>query len=348
MERRQHFQMDALKNYEKLVYPAWVQQLIAGGNPGTAGSPPTYSGKPYVIVHASSLYWPEAKNPDGYNPNADYESGHIPGAINIPLHTFDIPEVPEGIYPWTCPEDGNLKAPEKLKAAIESYGITHDTMVIVYSGDESYISGAYRVAWALMYAGVADVRYLNGDLDLWRESGGEIETVTNTPIAVEDFGATVPAHPEYYATTAEVEEMVNNPEAVIGDDRRWNEYASDDESLACGYEFFCVTGHIATAVWVKNQSWYLDNIYSGNDENSASHPATMRSYTEIQKMWSDVGITTDTEVAFHCGGGWRSSHVWFCAYLMGYEHASNYDGGWYEWTWDPSRPVVHGENPSAE
>ncbi len=333
--------MDSLENYEKLVYPAWVKQLIEGGNPGTAGSPPTYTGNKYVIVHASSLYWKGAADPNGYNRNEDYESGHIPGAIHIPLHMFDVTE-PDGIYPWTRPEDGMLLEPEALKAAIEKFGITHDTMVIVYNGDKSYIGGAYRVAWALMYAGVEDVRYLNGDLALWSQIGGEIETTTNIPEPVEDFGVTVPVHPEYYASIEDIEEMIDDPDSVIGDDRSWIEYSANDES-ACIYDFFCVPGYIPNAKWVQNMNWYLDDISSGNNAPYGV-PVTLRAYTEVQAEWAKAGISKNTRVSFYCGGGWRSSLVWYYAYLMGYENPSNFASGWYEWTWDTERPIEYYEN----
>ena len=35
----------------------------------------------------------------------------------------------------------------------------------------------------------------------------------------------------------------------------------------------------------------------------------------------------DREVIFHCGGGWRSSVSFYCAWLMGYENIFR----WLEW-----------------
>ena len=332
--------MEAMPRFEKLVYAGWVDDLIKGGNPGKADHPPTYPGKGYVIVHASSLYWKGAANPKGYNPHADYESGHIPGAISIPLHLFDVSNE-KGIYPWTEPEDGNLLPPEKLKKVIESYGIKHDDTVVVYCGNKSYIGGAYRIAWALLYAGVKDVRYLNGDLAAWVENGGTLETKFNQPRPVSDFGVPVPAHPEYLATTKQVESMCADKNAVIADDRSWTEFSARDKK-GCYYEFFCTPGHVPNAVWVHDMYWYLDDFNSWRKPGYYK-PATLKSYTLIKQEWEKRGLTPDKKAAFYCGGGWRSSLVWFYAYLMGYPNIFNYDGGWYEWTWDPNRPVELGE-----
>jgi thiosulfate/3-mercaptopyruvate sulfurtransferase len=45
-------------------------------------------------------------------------------------------------------------------------------------------------------------------------------------------------------------------------------------------------------------------------------------------------------IAFYCGTGWRASLAFFYAWLMGWEHISVYDGGWFEWSSDPANPVI--------
>ncbi|MDY6853288.1 MAG: rhodanese-like domain-containing protein [Thermodesulfobacteriota bacterium] len=275
--------MDMIKNYHKLVYPAWVEELIAGGNPGIADSPATYPGNGYIIIEASSLYWKGAANPDGYNPHEDYESGHIPGAISIPLNTLDT-TVEGGIYPWTCPEDGNLLPPSELQSVIEGYGITYDITAIVYCGKNSYLGGCYRVAWALMCAGVEDVRYLNGDLPAWLSNGGTLENTPNVLPNPVDFGIPIPAqHPIYRTTTEEVEEMLLDPSAVVVDIRSWEEHIGDVNP----YDFFDTKGHIPGDVYGENMGCYLDG------------DGTLRSYTEVKKMWCDRGITPNKKVTFY-------------------------------------------------
>jgi thiosulfate/3-mercaptopyruvate sulfurtransferase len=74
---------------------------------------------------------------------------------------------------------------------------------------------------------------------------------------------------------------------------------------------------------------------------------TMRSYHEITANWRAWGITPDKRVAFSCGTGWRASEAFFYAHLMGWQRISVYDGGWYEWSTDPSNPVQSGEPDGA-
>ena len=180
---------------------------------------------------------------------------------------------------------------------------------------KSYIGGVYRIAWALLCAGVKDVRYLNGDLAMWFENGGTLETKFNQPRPVSDFGVPVPAHPEYLATSKKVESMCADKNAVIADDRSWTEFSARDKK-GCYYEFFCVPGHVPNAVWVHDMYWYLDDFNSWRKPGYYK-PATLKSYTLIKQEWEKRGVTPDKKIAFYCGGGWRSSLVWFYAYLMG-------------------------------
>ena len=69
----------------------------------------------------------------------------------------------------------------------------------------------------------------------------------------------------------------------------------------------------------------------------------MRSSQEIYDMWAEEGIDPSNNLAFYCGTGWRAAEVLFYADVMGLENISLYDGGWNEWSMDPSNPVETGE-----
>lgn len=267
--------MNMLPNYHKLVSPGWVADLIAGGNPGTAGSPPTYPGKGYLILEATSFR--------GGDNTDEYEAGHIPGAI--PLNTYSW-EGGYPRYPYTRPADGKMLPDALLQAALEKLGISWDKTIVVYPDKSATATAAARIAWMLMYAGVADVRFLNGGKDAWRAYGGALETTPNigTPVA---FGATVPLHPEYLATTADVQAGVRDFTIGLGDIRRWEEFIGAPGSNTYPHVGFGAEGRIPGAVWVRNSSDYLNA------------DGTFRSYAEIEKLWRDQGITPDKKVVFY-------------------------------------------------
>jgi thiosulfate/3-mercaptopyruvate sulfurtransferase len=67
-----------------------------------------------------------------------------------------------------------MLAPDKMLAAqIGEIGIGNDAEVIVYAS--SLLPSATRAWWVLRYAGVQNVRVLNGGLPAWKEAGGAVE-----------------------------------------------------------------------------------------------------------------------------------------------------------------------------
>ena len=95
-----------------------------------------------------------------------YLKGHIPGAVALddslnhvrgPRTVSEIEALPHGeqLRLWNRPSD------EVIRQKLESLGITADTTVVLY-GSGPATTAAYRCGLILRYAGVKDVRFLNG------------------------------------------------------------------------------------------------------------------------------------------------------------------------------------------
>lgn len=307
--KNKKLKMDKLPNYERIVSAKWVKDLIAGKKPVT------YSGKRYVILETRYLKSTTTKA------NADPEKiDYIPGAVSIHPCYFEHKYNKAKYYPkYSEPKDGNLLPPEKLKDAIEDLGISKNTTVIVYGSGVIIPMTSSRVAWALMYAGVEDVRILNGGYTAWKRAGGQTTPFPRKPQRV-SFGGKVPAHPEYMASMSFVQDISDgtNKGSVMVDVRREEE----THGKLNPYPFFKKTGKIPGAAWMGN--WV--DLVDMNDN-------TFRSYTEVDQLWTKLGITKDKEPVYYCGTGWRSSIGFFTAYVMGYKKMRNYDGSFYEWSW---------------
>ncbi len=241
----------ALSNYQSLVSPAWARALTDGEDP------PTYPGSGYVIVDASTY--------------EEYEAGHIPGAINVEFPAFN-----SGAMPPTSPEDANLLPPNALKAAIESNGISEDTTVVVYGATPPNTA---RIVWALMYAGVSDVRILNGGLAAWTARGYATETVTTTPSPT-TYGGLVPGRPELLATTSEIESHFEDSDYALVDIRTHDEYIGIDD-----HAYITNPGHIPGAIF---QDWAL----------WIEEDATFINFDLIEAEWESLGITSNKSVRF--------------------------------------------------
>ncbi len=306
--------MENLVRYNQLVYPEWVKSLISGEKPSG------YDNDKFVICHSH------------YRNRDAYLSGHIPGAIDMDTLALEAPDT------W------NRRSPEELKEALEQHGITSDTTVILYGkfmtpdnndafpGSAAGHIGAIRNAFIMMYAGIKDVRVLNGGFQSWKDAGYNISTedVPKTPIS--DFGSPIPAMPELAVDIPEAKEMLKSSNADLVCVRSWPEYIGE----VSGYNYIEKTGRIPGAIFGNcgTDAYHMENY------RNVDH--TIREADEVVAIWDEVGITPDKHLAFYCGTGWRGSEAFFNAWLMGWPRVSVFDGGWFEWSNDPENPYETG------
>ena len=194
---------------------------------------------------------------------------------------------------------------------------------------------ATRAAMILYYAGVDDVRLLDGGYDAWVQAGNAVETTPRRPTQVPSFGVQIPLRPDVIVDIEEAKQILSDPDnAALVSVRAWNEHIGK----ISGYNYIGPAGRIAGDVWGNCGSDAYHMQHYRNVDN------TMRSYPEIATNWEDAGITPDKWVAFYCGTGWRASETWFYAYVMGWDRIAVYDGGWWEWSRDPvNNPIEVGE-----
>jgi thiosulfate/3-mercaptopyruvate sulfurtransferase len=307
--------MYRLANYEKLVHPEWLHTLIS------AGQAETYPGRGFAVFHVN------------FGVPEDYRRGHIPGAVHLDTNTL------ESSSSW------NRLGPEDLEAALLAHGITHDKTIVLYGrdsgpnpadphpGQNAGQIAAMRAAAILMYAGVEDVRLLDGGFDAWLAAGYQVEITEHKPKPAPAFGAPIPGHPDYIIDMEEAKALIADPSGVLVSIRSWPEFIGQTS----GYHYIKRKGRIPGAVWGNCGSDAYHMQHYRNLDN------TMREYHEIQANWREVGITPDKRVAFYCGTGWRASETFFYAYLMGWPNVAVYDGGWFEWSQDESNPIEIGE-----
>ncbi len=306
--------MQNLERFKNLVSASWVNELISGEKPQH------YDNDKFVLVHSHYRY------------RDAYLTGHIPGAIDMDTLALEAPET------W------NRRSPEQLKQALEQHGITADTTVVLYgkymdpNNDDEFPGsaagdiGAIRNAFIMMYAGVKDVRVLNGGFQSWKDAGNEISTFDEPKKPVSEFGTIVPAKPELAVDTPEAKQIIASPNAELVCVRSFPEYIGQ----VSGYNYIEPKGRIPGAIFADcgSDAYHMEN-YRNFDH-------TTREYHEITEIWVNNGITPDKHLAFYCGTGWRGSEAWFNAWLMGWPKVSVYDGGWFEWSADPENPYETG------
>jgi thiosulfate/3-mercaptopyruvate sulfurtransferase len=192
--------------------------------------------------------------------------------------------------------------------------------------------GAIRCAFIMMYAGVKDIRILNGGFQSWSDEGFEISYIDEPKKPVGEFGANIPVLPELAVDTPQAKQMLMDDTAELGCVRSQAEYIGE----VSGYNYIEPKGRIPGAVFADcgSDAYHMEN-YRNFDH-------TTRDYHEVAEIWKNNGITPDKHLAFYCGTGWRGSEAWFNAWLMGWPRVSVYDGGWFEWSSDPENPYETG------
>jgi len=314
--------VERLPRYQQLVHVAWLRDLLAGAPVESAPA------ERWLLCHVN------------FGVPEEYADGHLPGAIYLDTNWLE------------DPADWNRRSPEELDRALRSLGVTVDTTVILYGRDTEGDANekwpgrragqiaATRAAMILRYAGVDDVRILDGGYDAWVQAGNALETAPTAPTPVERFGATIPVRPEVIVDLPEAKEILANPaSAALVSVRSWNEHIG----RVSGYNYIGPAGRIKGDVWGNCGTDAYHMQHYRNVDN------TMRPYPEIAASWATAGITPDKHVAFYCGTGWRASETWFYAWLMGWERISVYDGGWFEWSADPEHnPIEIGDPGTGE
>jgi 3-mercaptopyruvate sulfurtransferase SseA len=314
--------VDKLLKHDRLVHVDWLRQVLAGESPEAA---PT---GPFLLFHVN------------FGVPEEYAENHIPGA-----HYLDTNGLETSVT-W------NRRSPEELDATLRSLGITTDTTVILYGRDTEGDANekwpgrragqiaATRALMILTYAGVEDVRLLDGGYDWWVRAGNPLQVEPNEPTPVEAFGASIPQRPEVIVDLPEAKEILaDQAGAALVSVRTWREHIGQ----VSGYNYIGPAGRIAGDVWGNCGSDAYHMQHYRNIDN------TMRAYPEITANWAEAGIVPEKWVAFYCGTGWRASETWFYAFLQGWPRVAVYDGGWFEWSADPvNNPIEIGQPVEAE
>lgn len=211
-------------------------------------------------------------------------------------------------------------------------GLRHDTTVILYGRNTL---AAARAAHLMLYAGVADVRLLDGGMARWRAEGYCMAAGPGpVPVAAGCFGAAFPGRPDFLIDTAQARRHLMRDDAVLASIRTWSEHCG----ATSGYHYIAARGDIPGARWGR-----AGREGDVNSMSAYQHPdGRMLLGPAIAHMWRDAGIHAGLDAAFYCGTGWRASLAFYYAWLLGWERISVYDGGWYAWSSDPANliPIV--------
>ncbi len=241
-------------------------------------------------------------DPDGPQ---HYLDGHIPGAVFVDLETelADPPSPARGRHP--------LPDLAHLQKCARSWGLRTGDTVVAY--DATGGMAAARAWWLLRWAGLAQVRILDGGLPAWDRAGGKVIAGEEPDPEPGDVVLTPGGMPVVDADAAA------NWNGLLLDARAGERYRGEVEPIDPR------AGHIPGAI-------------SAPTAENLTGEGTFKPADELRSRFTEFGAGP---VAVYCGSGVTAAHQVAALAVAGID-AALYPGSWSQWSNDPKRPVAEG------
>jgi len=242
---------------------------------------------------------------------SEYDKRHIPGAHYAHLDLdLSAPVKPgkTGRHP--------LPRRDHLASLLGKWCVHSESTVVVY--DQSNGGIAARAWWLLKWAGVGDVRLLNGGWARWTRNGLPVDDAQPAECAgVYDFH-----HDKMpIIEMTDVEAFSEGHENVLIDARASERYAGITEPIDP------VAGRIPGAVnmpWMSNVQ--DDGVWIAKEQ--------------IRQHFADMQVEKGKSVAVYCGSGVTACHLAFAYEYADLGVATLYPGSWSEWITQPGNPII--------
>lgn len=255
-------------------------------------------------------YW----RPKEHKGREKFTSEHIPTA-----HYCDPQTALAGV-----PGDGDgrnpLPDPDILQRWWQRWGVRIDRPVTVY--DEGRGLYAARAWWVLRWAGLRDVKILDGGLATWLTRGYR---VLGGPGNLAQ-SCTVRVNPGQMPVATLQDVIAADPDVTLIDTRETPRYAGEREVLDLK------AGHIPGAINIPNRDLLHEDC-------------TFRSPEEIRDRFAREGITPETpteKMIIYSGSGNHSAQVIAAMEDAGLQLPRHFVGGWSQWCATPALPVERG------
>ena len=245
------------------------------------------------------------------DPRAEYEAGHIPGAVFMDLSELTDP---------TNPVENMAPTAEKFASRMQALGLGDGSRIVLY--DNSPLKSAARAWWLLKLFGAHNVALLDGGLAKWQAEDRPLES-GNHSLRHRHF--TVWRDANVVRDKAQMLTNLDSATEQVVDARPAGRFTGEDTDPRPGM----AAGHIP-------QSRSLPHTLMFNADGTWKRDEALRS------AFTAAGIDLSKPIIATCGSGMTAAVVTFGAHLLGKDDVALYDGSWAEWGADPATPKAVG------
>ena len=257
----------------------------------------------------ASFYLPAQKR----NADAEYASGHIPGATRfdqdkIADHSTNLPHM--------------VPSPELFAAEVGKLGISETDRIVIYDGPGLFASP--RVWWLFhIVMGAPNVFVLDGGLDGWKAEGRPLETALP---AFEPATFKPNFNGARVVALDEMRDIVDSHSSQIADARSAGRFAAAEPEPREGMR----SGHMPGAKSLPS------GVFATNGK--------FKSLPELRETIEKAGIDLDKPVVTTCGSGITAAIITLALESLGHTGNRLYDGSWSEWGSRADTPIVTGQD----
>lgn len=240
-----------------------------------------------------------------------YDAAHIPGARFVSTSDLSLPRT-EGALIFELPPV------DVLDAALEKLGISDDSRIVVYFGDD-WVSPTMRIYFILDSIGAGDrTSVLNGGMRSWKAAG---HPVTAEVPVVKSGRFTPNPRRDLVVDAAWVKANAGKPKVALIDARNTEYY----DGTSSGQDMRA--GHIPGATSLPFGTLVVEPGLAFVDRAA------------MQKLLEGAGAARGDTVVPYCHIGQQATVVYFAARYLGYD-AKLYDGSFQDWSRHAELPVV--------